>query len=144
VTADGVSTTTLTVEDAQGNLVPNAAVTLSGRGTGNSSGTTNANGVFTSTLASTAAQAETITAPEGSVHESTSVTFYAKVIEALGSTSLVQAGNNFFLENISSGNGPELKYGGANVAAGHRQRLGADRRGADFQRLRGGLEDHRR
>ena len=36
VTADGVSTTTLTVtvEDAQGNLVPNAAVTLSGSGTG--------------------------------------------------------------------------------------------------------------
>ena len=36
VTADGVSTTTLTVtvEDAHGNLVPNAAVTLSSSGTG--------------------------------------------------------------------------------------------------------------
>ena len=81
VTADGVSTTTLTVtvEDAQGNLVPNAAVTLSGSGTANSfgtiSGTTNANGVFTTTLASTVAQTETITATEGSVHETTSVTF---------------------------------------------------------------------
>ena len=56
MTADGVSTTTLTVtvEDAHGNLVPNAAVTLSGSGTGDYasaaiSGTTNAQGVFTTT-----------------------------------------------------------------------------------------------
>ena len=60
MTADGVSTTTLTVtvEDAKGNLVPNAAVTLSGSGSGErlrrqTSGTTNAQGVFTTTLAST-------------------------------------------------------------------------------------------
>ena len=48
-------------------------MTLSGSGTSNSfgtiSGTTNANGVFTTTLASTLAQTETITATEGSVHE---------------------------------------------------------------------------
>ena len=40
------------------------------------------------------------------------------VIEALGSTSLVQVGNNFYLDSISSGTGPELKYDGAPVVAG--------------------------
>jgi serralysin len=40
------------------------------------------------------------------------------VIEADGSTSLVETGNNFFLDSISSGSGPELKYGGAPVVAG--------------------------
>jgi serralysin len=40
------------------------------------------------------------------------------VIEAFGSTSLVQVGNNFYLNSNSSGSGPELKYGGAPVAAG--------------------------
>ena len=39
-------------------------------------------------------------------------------IEAFGSTSLVQVGNHYFLDNISSGTGPELKYGGAPVVAG--------------------------
>jgi hypothetical protein len=40
------------------------------------------------------------------------------VIEALGSTSLVQVGNNFFLDSISSGTGPTLKMNGAAVVAG--------------------------
>jgi serralysin len=40
------------------------------------------------------------------------------VIEAVGSTSLVESGNNFYLESISTGSGPELKYGGAPVVAG--------------------------
>ena len=99
VTADGVSTTTLTVtvEDAHGNLVPNAAVTLSGSGTANSfgtiSGTTNANGVFTTTLASTLAQTETITATEGSVHESTSVTFNPGAPSATTSTLVASPGS---------------------------------------------------
>jgi Bacterial Ig-like domain (group 1)/Bacterial Ig-like domain/FG-GAP-like repeat len=81
VTANGVSTSTLTVtlQDAYGNLVPNAAVTLYGSGGSNSfgsiSGTTNANGVFTTTLASTLAQTETITATEGSAHEATQISF---------------------------------------------------------------------
>ena len=35
------------------------------------------------------------------------------VIESFGSTSLVEVGNNFYLDSISSGTGPELKYGGA-------------------------------
>ena len=86
-----------------------------GNSFGTISGTTNAQGVFTTTLASTTAQAETITATEGSVHETTSVTFYSKVIEAFGSTSLVQVGNNFYLDSISTGSGPELKYAGAGL-----------------------------
>jgi len=40
------------------------------------------------------------------------------VIEALGSTSLVQVGSNYDLEAISSGSGPELKISGAAVVAG--------------------------
>jgi hypothetical protein len=83
LTADGVSTTTLTVtvEDADGNAVANTAVTLSASGANNTfgamSGTTNASGVFTTTLASTLAQTETITASENGVQETTSATFTA-------------------------------------------------------------------
>jgi serralysin len=39
------------------------------------------------------------------------------VIESSGSTSLVEVGTNFYLESISSGTGPELKYGGTPVVA---------------------------
>ena len=39
------------------------------------------------------------------------------MIEASGSTSLTEVGNNFYL-NTSSGSGPALKYGGADVVAG--------------------------
>jgi len=40
------------------------------------------------------------------------------VLETFGSTSLVEVGNNFYLNSISSGSGPELKYGGAAFVAG--------------------------
>jgi Ca2+-binding RTX toxin-like protein len=40
------------------------------------------------------------------------------VIEAFGSTSLVEVGTNFYLDSNSTGSGPELKYGGAAVVAG--------------------------
>ena len=40
------------------------------------------------------------------------------VIEALGSTSLVQVGSNYDLEAIGTGSGPELKISGAAVVAG--------------------------
>ncbi|RXH08746.1 hypothetical protein EAS56_27925 [Bradyrhizobium guangzhouense] len=39
------------------------------------------------------------------------------VIEQAGSTSLVQVGTNYFLDSISTGNGPMLKYNGAPVVA---------------------------
>ena len=40
------------------------------------------------------------------------------VIEALGSTSLVLAGGNYYFNNISTGTGPALKYASAPVAVG--------------------------
>ena len=42
----------------------------------------------------------------------------ATVIEALGSTSLVQVGNNYYLDSTGTGTGPELKYAGAAVVTG--------------------------
>ncbi len=40
------------------------------------------------------------------------------VIESVGSTSLVEVGTNFYLDSISTGTGPSLKYGGADFVAG--------------------------
>ena len=40
------------------------------------------------------------------------------VISAYGSTSLVEIGNNYHLESISTGTGPALQYSGAPVVAG--------------------------
>ena len=78
---------TVTVEDTQGNAVSGTAVTLSASGPGNTfapaSGTTNANGVFTASLASTHAQTETVDAMEGSLVEFTTVTFVAGVTDQL-------------------------------------------------------------
>jgi hypothetical protein len=79
--ADGTSSTTLTltVEDAYGNRVANTLVTLASSDSGDvfgaTSGTTNAQGQFTTTLKSTTAGTDTITATEGSASESTPVTF---------------------------------------------------------------------
>ena len=44
--------------------------------------------------------------------------FPARVIESAGSTSLVAVGTKFFLDSISTGSDPSLKYGGADVVAG--------------------------
>jgi aryl-phospho-beta-D-glucosidase BglC (GH1 family)/20S proteasome alpha/beta subunit len=41
------------------------------------------------------------------------------VIEAFGATSLVQSGANDFLNPVGGGTGPDLKYGGAAIAAGN-------------------------
>ena len=40
------------------------------------------------------------------------------MIEANGSTSLTEVGNNFFLYAVGGSSGPELKYAGADVVAG--------------------------
>jgi hypothetical protein len=42
----------------------------------------------------------------------------ATVIEALGSTSLVQVGSNYFLNPVGGTSGPELSISGAPLAAG--------------------------
>ena len=63
---------------------------------------------------------------------------------AYGSISLTEIGSGYFL--YDGGSGPELKYGGAAVAAGRVRHLGADRRGADGKRIRhclGGCERRR-
>src|SRR5208283_2002874 len=86
VTANGTadSTLTVTVEDANHDLISGAAVTLTGGGSDNTftpiSGTTNASGVFTATVSSTLAQTETFTATEtGATETSNAVTFVAAV-----------------------------------------------------------------
>ena len=40
------------------------------------------------------------------------------MIESAGSTSLVAVGTKFFLDSISTGSDPSLKYGGTDVVAG--------------------------
>ena len=45
-------------------------------------------------------------------------TVATKVIEAFGSTKLDQVGNNFYLDAVGGGSGPQLKYQGAAVVAG--------------------------
>ena len=55
------------------------------------------------------------------------------VIEALGSTSLVQVGSNYFLNPVGASSGPELSLSGVPLAAG--RLLYADRGGADGERL---------
>ena len=85
VAADGTSTTLLTVtaEDANGNVIPDATVTLTAAGTGNTfttpiTGTTNAEGVFTTTLSSTVAQNDTFTALiNGTASETAAIDFTA-------------------------------------------------------------------
>lgn len=73
VPADGVSQTTITValRDANGNGIPNHAVSLSVTGTGNTltppGGNTNASGNFTATLASTVIETKTVTADANGV-----------------------------------------------------------------------------
>jgi serralysin len=42
----------------------------------------------------------------------------ATVIEAFGSTELVQVGSNYFLDPVAGGTGPELKFGGSPVVTG--------------------------
>ena len=69
------------------------------------------------------------------------------VIEGLGSTRLEQHGSNYFLYP-NGGSAVELSFGGALVEAGQFDAiwrpLGADWRGADGERICGGLEGDRR
>jgi hypothetical protein len=98
VTADGVSTTTLTitVRDAHGNPISGQSVSLAGDASNNTfgqtTGTTDANGIFQTTLASTLARTETITATEGSLQEQTSVTFIGGPPSSSTSTLTASAG----------------------------------------------------
>ena len=64
-------------------------------------------------------------------------------IETSGATRLDQVANQFFLHD-SGGNGPSLKYAGQSVRRRPVRGLDTDRRGEDWQRLPGGLEERRR
>ena len=90
---------------------------------------TDSNGNFVSTTAAMSASNNTLESSETSFHQdlngdgtigvpATTNTGPTTVIELVGSTSLVEVGTNFFLDNISTGTGPSLKYGGADVDAG--------------------------
>jgi adhesin/invasin len=91
-TADGVSQIALTVtaKDAFGNLISGASVTMSASGVNNTfapgSGSTSGSGLFTSTLASTTVQGETVTATISGVPVTTSVSFVAGPLAQLAVT----------------------------------------------------------
>ncbi|RYF48819.1 MAG: hypothetical protein EOO39_46410, partial [Cytophagaceae bacterium] len=96
VVANGTSTATLTFTaiDAYNNLVPGTAVSLSASGGNNTfgatSGTTNSSGIFTTTLASTLAQFQTVTASFGSTNTvTTSVQFVSGPASATTSSFVV-------------------------------------------------------
>ncbi|WFU43651.1 NF038122 family metalloprotease [Bradyrhizobium sp. CB82] len=58
------------------------------------------------------------------------------VIESFGSTSLTELGDNFFLNPVSGGTGPELKYGGSPVSAaalGGWSVIGAEQTGSGYE-----------
>ena len=88
---------------------------------------TDSNGNFVSTTAAMSASSNALKSIETSFHQDLNgdgtigvptTTNTTTVIESVGSTSLVEVGTNFFLDNISTGTGPALKYGGADVVAG--------------------------
>ena len=72
----------------------------------------------THSLTATATDAAGNTSAASSASAATVSTGVTAVIEANGSTSLVEVGTKFFLDSISTGSGPSLKYGGADVVAG--------------------------
>jgi adhesin/invasin len=93
---NATSTITVTVRDVSSNLLANQTVMLSSTGTNNTftpvSGTTNASGVFTATLASTTAETKTITAtvdPTGTpvvITQTATVVFSPVIANAATST----------------------------------------------------------
>ncbi|MDQ3262726.1 MAG: Ig-like domain-containing protein [Myxococcota bacterium] len=94
-----MATTTLTVtaRDSAGNPLAGKPVSLSVSGTGNTltsaSGTTNASGVFTATLASTRAEAKTVSASVSPLNLVTSVTFTAGPPSATRSSLVASPGS---------------------------------------------------
>ncbi|MGY4287220.1 serralysin [Bradyrhizobium sp. LM2.7] len=65
-----------------------------------------------------------------------SIGLYINIIEALGSTSLVQVANGYFLNPIGGGTGPQVNFGGANLAVGQLggwAPIGAETTGGGYQ-----------
>ena len=83
---------------------------------------TDSNGNYTATVAAGSGTSSGVEQAESILHQDLNgdgvIGVASTVIEAFGSTSLVELGSNFYLNNISSGTGPELKYNGAAIAVG--------------------------
>ena len=84
--------------------------------------TTDSNGNFISTSAVLSGSSSALQSFETSFHQDLNgdgaIGVPGTVIELAGSTSLVAVSNHFFLDSISTGSDPSLKYGGADVVAG--------------------------
>jgi hypothetical protein len=84
--------------------------------------TTDSSGNFISSTGAIAANSATLETYETTLQQDlngdgvTGIT--TKVIQTDGSTSLVEVANNYFLNPVGGSSGPELKFGGAAVAAG--------------------------
>ncbi|MFN7132468.1 MAG: Ig-like domain-containing protein [Myxococcales bacterium] len=90
LTVGNSTTITVTVRDANDNVISGQAVSLAVSGTTNTltpaSGTTNGSGQFVATLSSTRAEGKTITATVGSFSVTTSVTFNPGPVSATQSS----------------------------------------------------------
>ena len=85
--------------------------------------TTDSNGNFISTSAVFSGSSSALQSFETSFHQDLNgdgaIGVPGTVItKSAGSTSLVAVSNHFFLDSISTGSGPSLKYGGTDVVAG--------------------------
>ena len=86
--------------------------------------TTDSNGNFISNSAVLSGSSSALQSFETSFHQDLNgdgaigVPVTGTVIELAGSTSLVAVGTKFFLDSISTGSDPSLKYGGTDVVAG--------------------------
>ncbi|MCK1743550.1 M10 family metallopeptidase C-terminal domain-containing protein [Bradyrhizobium sp. 139] len=85
---------------------------------------TDSNGNFVTHLAADAdGSSTTVTSLETTFHQDLNGDGVigagaSTTIEAAGSTSLIQTGSNFYLDSISTGTGPTLKYSGSAVTVG--------------------------
>jgi hypothetical protein len=123
--ADGLASSTLTLalRDAYGNPVTNHAVSLSASGSSNTftpaSGSTNASGVFTSALASTAVETKTVTAVVAEFNATLSVTFIDAVCDGGGTFQapfkFTAGGTTYSLTSADLNGDGKLDFAVANV-----------------------------
>ncbi|MDX3971417.1 MAG: M10 family metallopeptidase C-terminal domain-containing protein, partial [Bradyrhizobium sp.] len=77
--------------------------------------TTDSSGNFVSNTAAVAGSSTTLRQAESILHQDLNgdgtIGFPTKTVEAVGATSLLQSGDNFYFNPIAGGTGPALKYG---------------------------------
>jgi hypothetical protein len=134
----GSSTITVTARDGNNTIMTGASVSLSSSGTGNtltpSSGTTNASGVFTSTLTSTVAEVKDVSASINGVaiNQHASVTVNASGPAVSPSLSTVGASPTSFTAGGSSTVTVTVKDGSGNALSGISVTLSATGSGNSF------------